>query len=182
MKNYTEHDSKTIRVPRHISYAGLFSGQFLLAAAIVAFFYNYKRLAISTLLLYTTTIIYWNKMEYISFIKIADISMVFIVLFMVTFIDSYRFKKYLRQIWLLTLFIIAFVFTTNEYAFHYEVTPTKTTETPEHNNFVSELGLHYTYPNTSERESAYYWSCYLHMICLHILPSTVCSLCIIYSA
>lgn len=64
-------------------------------------------------------------------------------------------------------------------------TPTQeiTNDDPENVTLIkySYFSTKYIPPNTYNRELAYYYSAFVHIIALHVLPPVTCMCCIIYS-
>lgn len=141
-------------VPQHISRKAFYSAQFLLVGSAAAFYYCYYVLSFLLFCLYSTTMLHWNKVMRISFIKVADIAMAFTVMMHISFVDSMHFAPGYRAIWASSVLVSSCAFIVNEIVFYYQL------------------------KHDGEKEWVYLRSTYTHMFFLHAVPPLTCWYCV----
>ena len=146
-------ENNDIIIPFYISKYGLITGQLFLINAIVCFVNNYILLSSLLSILYITTILHWNKIKKNGIIRTIDITFAIITIIRITLYDSYYFIPNYKVIWNLYVIISSIIFCINEYIF---------IKNKHYNN-----------------EYIYYRNVFIHLLFLHIIPNTLCIICII---
>jgi hypothetical protein len=190
---FLQHNDPYILIPQHISRQAFYSIQVIGFCIGAAYQTKYYITCLIISILYTTSMLHWNKILYTSIIKKLDIFTVIILVLNVTFNDSYYYKEY-KIYWFICcpLFILSFIM--NETLFYYQVLKNDDKKNDDKRNDDKRnddkrndehnfhyFSLQYTEPNTRERELAYYRSTYTHMLNTHIIPFLVCLYCAICS-
>ena len=175
---FLQHNDPYILIPQHISRQAFYSIQVLGFCIGAAYYTKYYITCLLISILYTTSMLHWNKIYYSSIIKKLDIFAVIVLVLNVTFYDSYYYKEY-KIYWFICcpLFILTFIM--NETLFYYQVL--KNGDKKNDDKKFHYFSLQYTEPNTRERELAYYRSTYTHMLATHIIPFLVCLYCSVCS-
>ena len=171
---YLQHTDPVICVPQHISRYGLYSEQLILLNAICNYIYGYKILTIIGLSLYTTSLLHWYKMKSTGLIKTLDVTMCVITINYITFNDSAYFCPLNRQLWFLSTFICIAAYLTNTYIGSYQQFP-KGSRYFAGDEPYRYFSLKYTWPNTLQRELAYKYATYVHIILLHVNLTCACT-------
>lgn len=110
-------DDKII-VPKSLSIYGVYTGQNIIFAAIVAFYCKHYYLVALAIGLYITTMLHWYHFSK-GAIMYLDILLGSIVTIMVTFYYSkYYFKPYYEYLWYIIVTICVTIFLINEYVFY----------------------------------------------------------------
>ena len=180
---FLQHNDPYILIPQHISRQAFYSIQVLGFCIGAAYYTKYYITCLLISILYTTSMLHWNKIYYSSIIKKLDIFAVIVLVLNVTFYDSYYYKEY-KIYWFICcpLFILTFIM--NETLFYYQVLKNGDKKNGDKKNDDKKFhyfSLQYTEPNTRERELAYYRSTYTHMLATHIIPFLVCLYCSVCS-
>lgn len=182
---YLQHDDTVVAIPNHISKYGLISAHIILANAIVSALYNHNSLSLTSYCLYITTLLFWNNLTHSGMIRNIDIATGIVNVLSITYYNSLWFDTWYRELWLSVMSIGSIIYLMNSYIFYCQTTPAQeiTNDNPENNTLVkySYFSTKYIPPNTYNRELAYYYSSFVHIIALHILPPVTCMYCIIYS-
>ena len=150
-----------IILPQYISRLAFYSAQSIIIVSVLVYYLNYYRLCLLLGCLYFTTLIHWNCVKRISVIKIIDILLAITTIISVTLFDCYRFQQKYIILWRYSISTSIIIFIINESLFAFSIMNTR--------------------PNTREREIVYYRSTYIHMIFLHLLPTSTCAICAILS-
>jgi len=168
----------TVIIPPHISRHAFCSAQFFLFDSLLAFALEYRVLGCILSSLYVSTMLHWNCVRRMSFIKIADIVLATSAVSHVTFFDSARFSPYYRTLWTVSMASSIVMFMVNEILFYFQVQNDgnlgQRTQSDTRFHYFS---LDYTPPNSKAREMAYYRNVYTHMLFLHVLPTSICAIC-----
>jgi len=179
---YIQHEDNDIAIPQHISKKAFYSIQFILLDGLLAIKLCYYRLAITLLCLYITSILHWNKVKYVSMVKIIDIILATGTILQVTYIDSYRFTEYYFNLWNYSVNLCICTFFLNEILFYFQVLSQNNKVLKDHMNCkYYYFSLYYSNPNTEYRELCYKRSAYTHMLFIHIFPTVACAYCAIMS-
>ena len=166
-------------IPTNISRYAYYSATFLLLNSLLAFKLKYYITSTLLAIVYITTLLHWSEIKKISTIKILDIIFVFLTIINWTFFDIKTINNFGRNVWYITLFLIAIIFTTNEILFYYQVLKysNKYYEYATPYKKWSYFTLNYTNPNTKSRNLAYYRVAFTHMLFIHIFPQIVLAYC-----
>jgi len=182
---YLQHDDPDVAIPFHISMYGLISAHIILANSVVSILHNYKSLSIMSYCLYITTLLFWNNLTHSGMIRNIDIATGIVNVLSITYYDSLRFDALYRELWASAMSIASLIYLMNTYIFYCQTTPTEeiTNDDPENVTLIkySYFSTKYIPPNTYNRELAYYYTAFVHIIALHVLPPFTCMYCIIYS-
>ena len=181
---YLQHEDRDILIPQHISKQALYSAQFILMDAILAFVLKYYGTGFLLSFVYVTTLLHWRKVYRVSVIKTLDILFASMTLLNMTWVDKYRFSKELIPVWDITFASILSLFVLNEVLFYYQVVKYKKEDQIQEQSPRRKFGffsLKTSKPNTEYREYCYQRNVYMHMICIHIIPTTLCAFCAIVS-
>jgi hypothetical protein len=188
---YLQHDDPVVAIPFHISVYGLISAHFFLANSIVSLLHNYNSLSAFSLCLYITTLLFWNNLTHSGVIRIIDISTGIANILSITYYDSLWFDALYRELWASVLSTGCLIYLMNIYIFYCQTTPDITNDDQGDDQGdnqdnasltkYSYFSIKYIPPNTYNRELAYYYSVFVHIIALHILPPVTCMYCIIYN-
>jgi hypothetical protein len=111
-----------ILVSKTFSIYGVYTGQFILIASIVAYYCKHYYLLPIAIALYITTMLYWYYFKK-GFIMYLDILLGHIAIFMVTlYYASNYFKPKYKNIWYIVALICTAVFVINQYVFYMYIT------------------------------------------------------------
>jgi hypothetical protein len=110
-------------VPQHISRVAFFSAPFLICAGVMSHIYNYVSLTICLSGLLITSIMYWNKIQKYSIIKMVDIGLAISVLLIMTGISMSDFDEQYKRLWNQTVFISIVMYFINNILFYYQILP-----------------------------------------------------------
>lgn len=111
-----------IIVPKTFSIYGVYTGQFILLASIVAYYCKHYYLLPIAIALYITTMLHWyyHKKDIIMHL---DILLGHIAIFLVTFYYARKyFKPEYKNIWYIVALIGGATFVINEYVFYMYIT------------------------------------------------------------
>jgi hypothetical protein len=154
-------------IPQHISQLAFISAAIMPIGGIVSYKYGYYSCMIIHFCLYITTILYWNNVDYSRTIRKIDMVMSNLYTINGTYIflrDLDTKNKILCSISGIGTIIIYFV---NDHIFQHQIlNPSKNIM----NGPYSYFSIQYTLPNSSQRESAYYYSVIVHCVGLHVMP------------
>ena len=122
-------------------------------------------------------------------IRNIDIATGIVNVLSITYYDSLRFDAWYKELWGSAMSIGSLIYLINVYIFYCQTTPPPTENQEITNNDPENVTLiKYSYfstryipPNTYNRELAYYYSAFVHIMALHVLPPVTCMYCIIYS-
>ena len=170
----------TIIVPQHISRYAFFTIPIFIPTYLVYKSLEYDFAEILLILLFTS-LYHWNKVLKISFIKVVDIIISITTILIITFYSSNRFNYHSYIVWRITVWVMIIGFLTNEFLFYYQVSKECSKESYNEVKKFNYFTLRWTYPDTSERECAYYRSVYTHILILHIVPGTISMYCAVHS-
>ncbi len=131
--------------------------------------------------LYLTTLLFWDNLTHSGIIKNLDIATGITNIIFITYYDSLRFDALYRELWASAMSIGCLIYLINTYIFYCQTTPAKEITNDEPPTKYSYFSTKYIPPNTYNRELAYYYSAFVHIIALHVLPPVTCMYCIIYS-
>lgn len=180
---YLQHDDQNVAIPYHISKYGMISAHAFLANSVVAWLYNYNSLSTFSCCLYITTLIFWNNLTHSGFIKMVDITVTHIYGLSISYYHSLWFSSWCRDVWAGTLSLACLLYLINISVFYCQTTQ-DTLNDDKHNlqlTKYSYFSLKYIPPNTYNRELAYYYSAFVHIMAMHFMLAFTCMYCIIYS-
>jgi len=168
----SESDSDSdICVPYRYSRYGVYSSHFFSLNFIINFIYGFKVLTVLGFSLYVTSILHWRKIKHSGICKWLDVLTCLSTINYVTFVDSHYFIIEHRNWWLIAKFFAISAYSLNKYVEYYQqvVEPDKDKK----NCFADSekfryFCLKYTKPGTEQRESAYFYSVLVHILCLHV--------------
>ena len=114
------HDK--VLVPKNYSIYGVYTGQIILIAALVAYYCKHYYLLAVAIGLYITTMLHWYHFTK-GFIMYLDILLCNIGIFLVTFYYARNyFKPEYKNMWYIVAFICGSIFVINEYVFYWYIT------------------------------------------------------------
>jgi hypothetical protein len=182
---YLQHDDPEVAIPFHISMYGLISAHMFLANSVVSILYNYKSLSIMSYCLYMTTLLFWNNLTHSGMIKNIDIATGITNITFITYYNSLWFDVLYKELWASVTSLGCLIYLMNTYIFYCQTTPeTEEITNDEQEDIVTKysyFSTKYIPPNTYNRELAYYYATFVHIIALHVLPPLACMCGIIYS-
>lgn len=173
------NDKTQLLVPQNVTKWGILTSFLILAASFVAYKYKYYLLTGVSLCLFLTSIIHWHKMTAFGVIKILDVLFGALSLGLVTFYYIDEFKPEYKKIWYYTVAIMVSVFVFNWVITYFQIMRQNPfIKCQQQYNYFS---LEYTKPNSRPREMCYYYVTFIHLIFVHIIPTTVLMYCVIKS-
>lgn len=173
------NDKTQLLVPQNVTKWGILTSFLILAASFVAYKYKYYLLTGVSLCLFLTSIIHWHKMTAFGIIKILDVLFGALALGLVTFYYIDEFKPEYKKIWYYTVAIMVSVFVFNWVITYFQIMRQNPfIKCQQQYNYFS---LEYTKPNSRPREMCYYYVTFIHLIFVHIIPTTVLMYCVIKS-
>lgn len=173
------NDKTQLLVPQNVTKWGILTSFLILAASFVAYKYKYYLLTGVSLCLFLTSIIHWHKMTAFGLIKILDVLFGALALGLVTFYYIDEFKPEYKKIWYYTVAIMVAIFVFNWVITYFQImNQNPYIKCQQQYNYFS---LEYTKPNTRPREMCYYYVTFIHLIFVHIIPTTVLMYCVIKS-
>ena len=173
------NDKTQLLVPQNVTKWGILTSFLILAASFVAYKYKYYLLTGVSLCLFLTSIIHWHKMTAFGLIKILDVLFGALALGLVTFYYIDEFKPEYKKIWYYTVAIMVAIFVFNWVITYFQImNQNPNIKCQQQYNYFS---LEYTKPNTRPREMCYYYVTFIHLIFVHIIPTTVLMYCVIKS-
>lgn len=171
-----EDEDEDLVVPQYISRNAFYSATgFILPNCIVAYILDYQFEFVIFAMLYTSTMIHWNRVKRNGPIRTIDMILAHTSLHRFTFIDRFRLCPIYQTYWLYIVYTLIIAYILNEYIFYMKVTrggPYSKKSSCKYKVYTQWplQCLNYTQPNTKERETAYYISTYVHMFFFHVLP------------
>jgi hypothetical protein len=170
---YLQHNDPIICLPQHISRYGFYSAHLFLLNAICNYLYNYNWLAFIGLSLYITSLLHWYKIQYNGLFKTLDVATCIVTINSITFYDSTFFCPQNRLLWYLSAFLCIVTYLLNRYIEFYQV------QCKGSRYFLADEPYHYfllkyTWPNTLQRELAYKYNVFVHILFLHVNLSCAC--------
>jgi hypothetical protein len=173
--NHESVQDTTVLIPQYISRCAFYSATgFILPNCILAYVFDYQCRFVLFAMLYTFTMLHWNKVKRDGIIRTVDIMFAYLCTYRFTFIDRYRLCPTYQTYWLYVFYTMIIAFIINEYILYMQVVrgyPYSTESQYKYKVYTQwplRL-LNYTQPNTKERENAYYRSTYVHMFFFHVL-------------
>lgn len=177
---YNEHNHPEIFIPRHITKHCLYTIQFILLSAIIAFIHKYYILASLQGCLYITSYHHWKKVKHNGTEKTLDISFVIISGTYGTYTSFLLPNPTYKSVWLITISLALFFFVMNEILLYYQVRRFYNQVLPDSKHHTYHyFSLTYTNPYTYQRELAYLRSTLTHGIFFHIFVMISSIICIV---
>ena len=188
---YKHHDTYEPQVPPHISIFCVGTAHLFLISGILFLFCKQPLFIIigcNSLVLYTTSIIHWKYTMFDSYIRYIDIICVIQNTTYATYV-FYTFSNLFLTLWMISISIASFMFIINQILYHYQIKIPKnilrnnptfkindsdTDTKPLHLNcFQKYFSLEPTWPNTPQREYAYYRSTITHGVFVHCITGGI---------
>ena len=170
----SESDSD-ICVPYRYSRYGVYSSHFFSLNFIINFIYGFKVLTVLGFSLYVTSILHWRKIKHSGICKWLDVLSSISTVNYITFVDSHYFIESHRNWWLIAKCIAICAYSLNKYIEYYQqICNPSEKEREKDDNYFEETEtyryfcLKYTKSGTEQRESAYFYSVLVHILCLHV--------------
>jgi hypothetical protein len=168
-----------IFIPQDITKWGILTSFGLFGFTFIAYKYKCYFLAIVSLCLFITSILHWHRQTLFGPIKIIDMLLVGILFSSLTFYYKNFFKTEHRTLWNITALLIVSIFIINSIIIYYQlINKNKTHSCQSEYNYFS---LNYTDPNTDARTLSYYYTTFVHLSFVHILPGIILAYCFISS-
>jgi hypothetical protein len=186
---YKHHDTYEPQIPPHISIICVATAHLYLMAGILYLFCKQPlviMLGYSLIILYITSILHWKYPMFDSWIHYIDFIMVIENAGCATYV-IYTFSNFAYTILIVNISTAFFVFIVNETLYYYQVKipkiilrndpeftiPDSNMNTLQLNPFQKYFSLEPTWPNTPQREYAYYRSTITHGFFVHGLTGGV---------
>ena len=173
------NEMNEIFIPQDITKWGILTSFGLFGFSFIAYKYKCYFLAILSLCLFITSILHWHRHTLFGPVKIVDMLLVGIVFFSITFYYKKFFKTEHRTLWNITALLIVSIFIINSIIIYYQlINKNKTHICGSEYNYFS---LNYTDPDTKARTLSYYYTTFVHLSFIHILPGIILAYCFISS-
>lgn len=104
-------------IPEDISIYGVYTGQIILFAILVALYKKHYYLSVLGFILYITTMIHWSKMFPDKYLHLDRFIAISVFLFITLYYAVHHFKPEYRNIWFIVGSVAAIVFLLNEYIY-----------------------------------------------------------------
>ena len=168
-----------IFIPQYITKWGILTCFVLFGFSFIAYKYKCYFLAILSLCIFITSILHWHKQTLFGPIKIIDMFLSAILIFSLTFYYKNLFKTEHKTLWNITAILIVSIFIINSIIIYYQlINKNKTHICGSEYNYFS---LNYTDPDTKARTLSYYYTTFVHLSFIHILPGIILAYCFISS-
>lgn len=166
-----------IFIPQYITKWGILTCFVLFGFSFIAYKYKCYFLAILSLCLFITSILHWHKQTLFGPVKIIDMFLSTILIFSLTFYYKNFFKTEHKTLWNITAILIVSIFIINSIIVYYQLIKKNTNSNfqPDYNYF----SLNYTDPDTKARTLSYYYTTFVHLSFVHILPGIILAYCFI---
>jgi len=169
--------NEEIFIPQDITKWGILTSFGLFGFSLLAYKYKCYFLSIVSLCLFITSILHWHRHTLFGRVKIVDMLLVGILFSSLTFYYKHFFKPEHRMLWNITSLVIVSIFIINSIIIYYQLINTnKDCNCQKEYNYFS---LNYTEPNTAARTLSYYYTTFVHLSFVHILPGIVLAYCFI---
>jgi hypothetical protein len=161
-------------VPPSITRFGLLSIPWIINCIRVSYILGYNELMFILMSLTITSIKYWTNMRP-GIVKNIDVTLALTTLGMKSYIAHRDFLTLYKLVWFISLLISSLAYYMNQVYFNISVTKDVLHDRIMYITWF--IPVKYTYPNTIERDAVYTRSVLIHMIFIHILPTTAFSVC-----
>jgi len=166
-----------IFIPQYITKWGILTCFVLFGFSFIAYKCKCYFLAILSLCIFITSILHWHKQTLFGPVKIIDMFLSIIFISLLTFYYKNFFKTEHRTLWNITALLIVSIFIMNSIVTYYQiVNKDKGCNCQTEYNYFS---LNYTEPESQARKLCYYYTTFVHLTFIHILPSIILAYCFI---
>jgi hypothetical protein len=186
---YKHHDTYEPQIPPHISIFCVGTAHFFLFSGTLYLFCKQPLFIIigcNLLALYISSVIHWKYSMFDSVIHYVDFVLVIDNVVYTTYV-LYTFSNLVFTIWIINISVAFFIFIINEILYYYQIKVPKNIlrnnptfkmndsnmKLLELNHFQKYFSLEPTWPNTPQREYAYYRSTITHGLFVHGLTGGV---------
>ena len=153
-------------IPQHISQLAFISAAIMPIGGIVSYQYGYYCSMIIQVCLYTTTVLYWNNIDYSRTMRKIDMFVAILFSINSFCITVMYFDNKNKILCILSDIGTVMIYFANNHIFQHQIlNPHKNIM----NRPYSYFSLQYTLPNSSQRESAYYYNVLVHCFFLHLI-------------